>query len=445
MFYREIVEKLNKWHNEPKKKALCIIGARQVGKTTIIREFAKNNYECFIEINFISDKNASKIFDGNLDATNILLSISAYTDKKMISGKTLIFFDEIEECPNARTAIKFLVEDGRYDYIESGSELGVEYKHVKSYPVGFEKIIYMYPMNFYEFLLACDIKEETIDILRVSYENIKPINEVIFSKIKDLFLLYIIVGGMPEVLTIYKETNDLNKVFEKQVEIIELYKKDITKYSKRQEIEKIKDIFESIPAELNKKNRRYIITDLGKNKRFVHLENSFLWLSDAGVSLPCYNLDEPKVPIKLSEDRSLFKLYMGDTGLLLAIGSLYSQFDILKNEESANLGGVFENVIAKELKINGYNLHYYDKKNFAEVDFVLDDMGEIDLVEVKSGKDNMSHISIDKVRSKKGWKFRKSIVLSRYNVKLIDDIIYYPWFMVMFMKPKEKERLIFNM
>ena len=259
MLKREISEKLKLWRTQKNKKALCIIGARQIGKTTIIREFAKQEYENFIEINFILDKGAEKIFEDKLDADTIIENLTAFKMQKMEPGKTLVFLDEIQECPNARCAIKFLVEDGRFDYIESGSLLGVRYKEVPSYAVGFEEIVSMYPMNFREFLRANGVQDTTFTTLQFCYENHNEVPTVMHETLLKLFATYIVVGGMPDVVQTYVDTHDIGKVVRLQRNILELYRQDISKYSEGAEKVRIKAIFDSIASQLDDKNRRFIL------------------------------------------------------------------------------------------------------------------------------------------------------------------------------------------
>ena len=199
MLYRKAYDKLVEWKNQPNKKALCIMGARQIGKTTVIRRFGEDQYECFVEINFITEPDAAKIFSGNLDANTIITNLTAYTRKPMIPGKTLVLLDEIQACPDARTAIKFLVEDGRFDYIESGSLLGVKYKEVRSYPVGFEELYQMYPMDLEEYLWANGVQKSTIQYLKDCYENGTLVTDAVHQTMCKLFYSYIVVGGMPDV------------------------------------------------------------------------------------------------------------------------------------------------------------------------------------------------------------------------------------------------------
>ena len=231
MLKRKAWNKLVQWKNSEDKKALCIIGARQIGKTTLVRQFAGEYYENFVELNFISDKRAAEIFDGELSAEAIITGITAYVQKPMVPGRTLVLLDEIQECPNARTAIKFLAEDGRFDYIETGSMLGVRLKQVRSYPVGFEEIYYMYPMDFEEFITANGVQQKTIEYLQQCLNDNTPVSDAVHNTMLKLFYTYIVVGGMPAVVSTYAKTHDIGRVIEKQREIIELYRLDISQYA----------------------------------------------------------------------------------------------------------------------------------------------------------------------------------------------------------------------
>ena len=273
MLKREISERLYSWKNENKKKALCVIGARQIGKTTIIREFARKEYEYFVEVNFILDKGADQIFDGKLDADTIIENLTAFKMQKLEPGKTLIFLDVRQECPNARCAIKFLVEDGRFDYIESDSLLGVKYKEVPSYAVGFEEIVYMYPMNFREFLGANGVQETTFAALQSCYEKHEKVPQVMHETLLKLFAAYIVVGGMPDVVQTYVNTHDIGKVIQVQRNILELYRQDIAKYAEGSDKKKIKAIFDSIASQLDDKNRRFVLNHIDENGRMNRYES----------------------------------------------------------------------------------------------------------------------------------------------------------------------------
>lgn len=445
MLQREISNRLILWKKKKNKKALCVIGARQIGKTTIIRKFAGENYENFVEINFILDKGAERIFSGKLDANTIIENITAFKRQKLEPGKTLIFLDEIQECPNARCAIKFLVEDGRFDYIESGSLLGVRYKEVPSYAVGFEEIIYMYPMSFEEYARANGVQENTFKLLQECYQRKEKVPEAIHETMLKLFFTYIVVGGMPDVVQTYVNTHDIGSVIQIQREILELYRLDISKYAENNEKIKVKAIFDSIPAQLDDKKRRFILNKIDANGRMNRYENAFLWLSDAGVALPSYNVTEPQAPLQLNEKRNLFKLFMGDTGLLCAACMENIQFELLQGNMEVNMGSILENMFAQAVKCNGFSLNYFESKKYGELDFVIQNGLKVDLLEIKSGNDYMKHSALKRVSNVENWKFGRKLVFCKGNVETEDTVEYLPWYMVMFYKPEAvPENLIYQ-
>lgn len=437
MLKRKAYDKLIEWKSAEKRKALCIIGARQIGKTTLVREFAAANYECFAEINFITDSGADEIFAGSLDADTLVANLTAYLRKPLERGKTLIFLDEIQNCPNARTAVKFLVDDGRFDYVESGSMLGMRHKEVKSYPVGFEEIYRMYPMDFEEYLWANGVQPSTIDYLRGCFEAKSEVSPAIHDTMKKLFYSYIVVGGMPQVVQKYVDTHDIGQVIENQREIIEQYRLDISQYAEGSEKIKIRAVFDSIPAQLNDKNRRFYVNSLDKNARLARYENSFKWLDDAGVALPCYNVTEPCAPLQLNEKHSLFKLFMCDTGLLCAACMDDIQFDLLNGRVGVNMGSILENAIAQQLRSGGFSLYYYDSVKLGEVDFVVQNGTGVDLIEAKSGTDYKKHKALDNVMAVEGWKFGCVHVLCQGNVETDGAVTYLPWYMYVFICRRE--------
>ena len=437
MLYRKDYDKLKDWKQQKNRTALCIQGARQIGKTTLVREFGKNEYKCFIEFNFVSDTDARSVFDGNLDANTIIEGLSALARKPLIPGNTLILFDEIQECPNARTAIKFLIEDGRFDYIETGSLLGVKNKVVRSLPVGFEELYTMYPMDFEEFILANGVQKTTIDTLREAYNARVPVSDVIHTTISKLFYSYIIVGGMPKIVQTYVQSHDIARVIKEQNEILDLYRQDISKYAVGSKRPKIRAIFDSIGSQLNEKNRRFTVNSLKSSARLERYEDSFNWLIDAGVANPCYNIEEPKVPLILNEKRSFFKLYMGDTGLLCALSMDNIQFNILQGDLSVNMGSILENVMSQIFVSNGFSLHYFDKKKYGELDFVIQNGSTIDLIEIKSGNDYKKHATLDRVLNVAEWKTKDAIVFCKDNLFQEGGILYLPWYMAIFFKRKQ--------
>ena len=436
--YRKAEHRLQKWKASQKKKALLITGPRQVGKTYIVREFGKANYKHFVEINFITTPTAADIFSGDLNANTIIMNLTAFIGKPLENGKTLIFLDEIQECPDARTAIKFLVDDGRFDYIESGSLLGVQYKQVPSYPVGYEEIFQMYPMDFEEFCIANGVQQSTIDYLRECYEKQQIITDSIHQTMTNLFKYYIVVGGMPDVVQRFIDTHDIGQVVGVQRDIIAQYRQDINKYAKVGK-NMISNIFNNIPSQLDDKNRRFMLTSIQKSARLRDYEDSFLWLSDAGVALPCYNLSEPKIPLKINEQSRLFKLYLNDVGLLCSMSLENVQFEILQGNLSINMGGILENAFAELLKINGFALRYMNKKNIGELDFVVQKKNDVIPIEIKSGKDYKTHAAINNSMEVKEWKLDKGIVFCMNNIEKEEKILYLPWYMVMFFKSENQD------
>lgn len=431
VLYRKAYDDLIKWKAQPNKKALLITGARQIGKTFIVREFGRNNYDNFVEINFITNPDAARIFSGDLNADTLIINLTAYTQRSLQQGKTLIFFDEIQECPEARTAIKFLVDDGRFDYIESGSLLGVNYKTVKSFPVGYEEVYRMFPLDFEEFAVANGLQPETVSYLKACYDEAKPVSEAVHQSMLKLFYYYTIIGGMPAAVQAFVDTQDVAEVLRIQNDIVALYRQDITKYSTANR-EKIKNIFDMIPAELNDKNRRFMLTDIKSSARMLRYETSFNWLSDAGVALPCYNITEPKLPLELNTQNNLFKLFLCDTGLLCAMSLGNIQFDILQGDLSVNLGSILENMFAQIFTANHFALRYFNKKKIGEVDFIIQQGRSVVPVEIKSGSDYTIHKALDNLLEVDEWKLQRAIVFCKGNVAVEGKITYYPWYMSMF-------------
>lgn len=439
MLKRKIWDYLKSWKEDPDKKALLVTGARQIGKTYIIRRFGQENYKSFIEINFVENEMAAKIFSEVSNVDMIITNLTAYTGKKVLPGETLIFLDEIQECPQARTAIKFLVDDGRFDYIESGSLLGVNYKEVCSYPVGYEEIYHMYPLDFEEFLYANGVTDQTVKYLETCWRTLTPVSDSVHETMCRLFQYYVITGGMPAVVNRFVDTHDIGQVEELQKDILELYRQDIAKYSLDDKA-KIKDIFDRIPSELNEKNKRFILANMRKTARMERYENCFLWLKDAGVALPSYNVTEPSAPLKLNEKRNLFKLFMADTGLLCAASLGNVQFEILQKNMDVNMGGILENIFAQIFTANGFELYYLDKKNKGEIDFVLQKGKNVLPIEIKSGTSYKQHPALNYVTKAENWNIETAYVFCQGNIEKEEKVIYLPWYMAMFLKQEKIER-----
>lgn len=417
---------------EVNKGALLLAGARQIGKTYSIRRFAEKHFKSFIEINFVENPEAVEIFSTAKNSNDILLRLSALTDKPLIKGDTLIFFDEVQLCPEIVTAIKFLVDDGKYRYILSGSLLGVELNNLRSVPVGYMAIKDMYPLDLEEFMWAVGVNKDVIGALKTAWENKQLVDDFVHRKVMDVFRLYLIVGGMPDAVNAYKENNNLQDVMAKQQEIIRLYRKDISQYDEERQLS-IKEVFDLIPSELNSKNKRFIIKDLNEKARMEKYRDEFLWLKDAGVAIPTYNVEEPKSPLKLASSRNLFKLFSNDVGLLACQYSDGIQLKVLKGDDAINYGSIYENVVAQELLAHGFSeLYYYNSKKMGEVDFVVEHNGEVFPIEVKSGKDYARHRALNNILDCREYNIPKSVVLCNDNYAQKDKVTYAPIYMVMF-------------
>lgn len=438
MLYRKFEDELIKWFKTTNKKALLIDGARQIGKTTLVRNFAKKMYkEPIVEINFITTPSAKDIFKGDLTAQSIIDKITLFIGRSLIPKETLIFFDEVQECAEVRTAMKFLIEDGSFDYIESGFLFGINYSKTTSYSVGFEQVKTMYPMDFEEFVIANNVPKNIIQTLKKAYENLLPVDKFIHSKMMKLFSYYIVIGGMPQVVQNYIDTLDMGKVVENQNAIIDLYKLDISKYDNINK-GKIQNIFNAIPAELNNKNKRFKLQNLSKTARMERYESGFNWLSDAGVALPCYNIREVKQPLAVNGTRNLFKFFASDCGLLCAMCSSDIQYQIVNDNLDINNGSILENVVACNLKANGFNLYYYDKNKVGEVDFIVEQDSKILPIEVKSGNDYKKHKALNNLLNIDEYKLNEAIVFSKGNVEKINKITYLPFYMLIFFKKSTK-------
>lgn len=423
---------------EVNKGALLLSGARQIGKTYSVRRFAEKKFKSFIEINFVDNPDAVGIFSNAKNSSDILLRLSAFVNQPLIKGETLIFFDEVQLCPEIVTAIKFLVDDGRYRYIMSGSLLGVELNNLRSVPVGYMEVKEMYPLDLEEFMWAVGVNEDVIASLKKSWEEKKHVDDFVHKKMMDVFRLYLIVGGMPAAVMSYKENNNLQDVMASQREIISLYKKDISQYDKKRSL-KIKEVFDLIPSELNSKSKRFFIKDINTKARAEMYENEFLWLKNAGVAIPVFNVDEPKLPLKLASSRNLFKLFSNDVGLLACQYSDGIQLKILTGDDAINHGSVYENVVAQELLAHGFDeLYYYNSKKMGELDFILEYDGNVFPVEVKSGKDYSRHRALNNILTCPEYDIPQAVVLCNNNFEVKDNVIYVPIYMMMFLQ-KERE------
>ena len=331
------------------------------------------------------------------------------------------------------TAIKFLVEEGSYRYALSGSLLGIELKGLRSVPVGFMTIKEMYPLDLEEFFIACGVQPQVFDALKKSFEQKLPVDSFVHEKMMQLFRLYMITGGMPSVVQTYIDTNNIQNVLAVQKSILQMYRKDISQYDPQNKLY-IEDIFDLIPEELNSQNKRFILKRLNENLKFSRYEDSFIWLREAGVALPTYNIESPTLPLELAKQRNLFKLFSNDVGLLASQFAQGIQLKILNNENGINFGAIFENTVAQELKAHGFKLFYFNSKKQGELDFVIKLDDEIVPIEVKSGKDYERHNALKNVLANPDYDIKKAYVLCNENLKVSGKITYLPIYMTMFIQ-----------
>jgi len=439
MLKRKVDSEFEKWYAQAVKKALFVEGARQVGKTTTIRQFCKSHYENVIEINFVKNPIAKQVFDGNLDTDTIVMNLSAMGYGPFKPGKTVVFMDDIQDCPNARTSVKFLVEDGRFDYIESGSLLGINYKEdeqnegdIASLPVGSEQTLSMYPLDFEEFLWACGISEQVIQKLREAFNLSKALPDFIHKQIMERFRQYLVVGGLPEIVNTFVNNSDFSLTSKAQRDLIAGYRRDITKYAKKDKA-LVRAIFDSIPFQLAKQDKKFVLAELEKGASNRKYADPTQWLIDAGMAYVAKNVNAFELPFCNNANPRLFKLYSLDTGMVCNMSLSGHQFEVMNGMIDINEGALTENFVAAEFAKNGYPLFYYDKKSKHELDFLLTDRDGAHIVEVKSGDNYRSHASLDYALEHEGTRISSATVLCKDNLFTEGGITYLPLYMAMFL------------
>ncbi len=438
MLKRKIYLKLIEWKNTHRNNCLMIKGARQVGKTYIVREFGNNEYKSFIEINFIKNKELKQIFAGTLDAESIYKRMTAMIDGiNLIKGETLIFLDEIQACGNARTALKFLAEDGKFDVITSGSLLGLSYgedadenvEEPESVPTGYETFLTMYSLDFEEFLWA-EGYEKGVPYLKELFYKRQKVPTAINEKYETLFREYIVIGGMPEVVNDYVEHHDFTRVTILQEKILENYRFDISKHAKGAEKIKVRRCYDSIAKQLAKEITKFQYSAVEKGQTSKKYGGSVQWLKDSNIVNPCYNVSEPYMPLLANANENQFKLYVNDTGLLCAMYGFEIKRAILENTIKGNAkGGIYENVIADILVKNGYLLYYYKPDDSNELEFLIEKNGEVIPIEVKAG--NTITKSLDRFIAKYNPSLSYKIING--NLGINDTKLTIPHYMVMFL------------
>ena len=426
-------------------KALLVTGARQIGKTWLIREeIAKSGY-CKFEVNFIDQPDLVDYLNVKMSANEFLVKLKMIMPEDCKPQETVVFFDEIQKCPEIVTKIKFLVEEGSFKYVMSGSLLGVELKGITSVPVGYLTVLRMYPMDFEEFMIANNVSKTTLEMLKAKFETCQPVDEFIHQKLLSLFFIYLIVGGMPDAVKIYIATKDIREVDKVQRDIVALYKEDFSQYESEDKKLKLISIYDIIPAELNKQNKKFVFTMLNKELKFDRYENSFLWLKDAGVALPVYNVEAPVIPLKASKSSNVFRLFSNDTGLLTSAYPAETKLELINKNSEVNNGAHFENAVSQQLTANGLEPYFCKKKNIGELDVLVEMDGKVVPIEVKSGKAYKAHKSLDNFMKISDYHIEKAYVLSVANMEQEGSVVYLPIYMCYLLKERKIGKLIVDL
>ncbi len=433
MLKRKAEEDIRTWIRTP-GTALLVSGARQVGKTWTIRKCLRDEGCDWLEVNLIEEPALVSALEKCGSVEDLIVILSTAKNRSLTRGKTVLFIDEVQELKELVTKVKFWVEEGSFRYILSGSLLGVELRSLRSAPVGYLSEVRMYPLDFEEFLSASGVTAETLAHLRDCFDAVKPVEEYTHQKMMQHFQRYLVVGGMPAAVQEYVASGDISKVTVIQRNVIELYKLDFTKYEEENRKLLLISVFEQVPAQLMKQNRRFHFNDIKKGLRFERLEDSFLWLSAAGVVVPVYNAAEPRVSLGQNSKSSLLKLYASDVGLLTCQYGNALRLRILTGDNSVNLGGVYENAVAQELNSHGFPLYFYNSHKAGELDFLIEKDMEVIPIEVKSGKDYYIHSSISKVSENREYGIQRAYILANCNVYREGKLLYLPVYLSTFIR-----------
>lgn len=437
MLKRKIEQRLTEWKNTPGHKPLVIKGCRQCGKTFSVLDFAKKNYEHVVYLNFFEKPDYASAFAGSLEIDHIIMMLSALLGKSAVfqPGKTVLVLDEIQECPDARTALKFFHVDGRFDVIGTGSLLGVKGygKDPKSIPVGSETVIDMYPLDFEEFLWAEGIEEPVIALLQKHLDEEEPVPEALHHRMRELFLQYAVVGGMPEAVQTFVNTRQMDQVLQIQRDIVRSYEDDMVKYAQKSDKACIKECFQSIPRQLAKENKKFQYSVVKKGASAAKYAGSLQWIEDAGIITRCYNLSITELPLDGNAEEDKFKVYMKDCGLFVSMLEDGTQYDILQGNLYGYKGAVFENLIADIFAKMGRKLYYYHKDSGLEVDFVIRYKGACTLVEVKATTGNTKSTRTI-LRHPEKYHVSSAIKLGDYNIGRREQMLTLPMYMAFLLR-----------
>ena len=432
MLKRRIEQTLIEWKEDANHNPLILKGCRQCGKTFSVLSFARNNYKHVVYLNFFENSDYAAAFAGSLQIDHITMMLSALLGKDavFVPGETVLILDEIQECPEARTALKFFKLDGRYDVIGTGSLLGVRGygKAPRSIPVGYETVVEMFPLDFEEFLWANGISDAMITMLKTCLETKAPVPDAIHNRMKQLLLQYTVTGGMPEAVQNFIDTKNMYKVLQIQKDIVRSYEDDMVKYAAPEDKPFIKESFQSIPRQLSKENKKFQYSVIRKGSTASRYRGSLQWIEDAGIIRRCHNLSITELPLDGNAMEDIFKVYMTDCGLLVSMLEDGTQFDILQGNLYGYKGAIFENLIADIFSKMGRKLYYFHKDSGLEVDFVIRYKGKCTLVEVKAANGNTKSTKTV-LQNPQKYHVEQAIKLGDYNIGRTGQILTLPLYM----------------
>lgn len=437
MLKRKIEDRLLDWKNTPNRKPLVIKGCRQCGKTFSVLDFAKKNYRHVVYLNFFENPDYGSVFSGSLEIDHIVMMLSALLGSEAVfkAGETVLILDEIQDCPEARTALKFFRMDGRYDVIGTGSLLGVNGygREPKSVPVGSETLINMYPLDFEEFLWANGVAPPVVEMLKKCLEAETLVPEALHNRMKQLLLQYVVVGGMPDAVQVFVDTKQMDEVLSIQRDIVRSYQDDMVKYAEKKDKSHIRECFQSIPRQLGKENKKFQYSVVKKGSTAARYAGSLQWIEDAGIISRCYNLSITELPLDGNFEEDVFKVYMQDCGLFVSMLEDGTQYDILQGNLYGYKGAIFENLIADIFIKMGRRLYYFHKDSGLEVDFVIRYKGECTLVEVKASSGNTKSTKTILKHPEK-YHVGSAVKLGDYNVGRSGQILTLPLYMAFLLR-----------
>lgn len=440
MLGRKAKAQFQSWLDSSPNKALLVKGARQVGKSFLVSAFARESFEHVATFDLIEDISVRDSFSAAKSADELLMRMTIAAVEPMIAKKTVVVIDEVQQCPNIVTFIKYLVQRGDFRFILTGSLLGVELEGIDSLPVGYVEQIQMYPLDFEEFCWANGVASVAFDMLRNHLEEEKELPDYLYDRLLSLFRQYVVVGGMPDAVNAFLATRNIDEVRKIHRDLHSLYHDDIAKYTPPDLRLTIRDIYDLIPSEVGSKNRRFKLSSIEGVKRFSQVTEHFLWLSEAGVALPVYNVSAPVAPLLVGEQRNLFKMFYLDTGMLMSSYSKKVAQGVFDGEAEGsfgmNMGAAFEGFIAQELKARGFKLRYFTSKKVGELDFVEETLaGDVLAIEVKSGRHYKTHAALDNALATRGYGVDRALVFAETNLFRDGNVLYLPIFMAGLLEP----------